>query len=205
MSILDRLLEGNRRFLAGRSAAPNRDEERRLQTLKGQNPFATIVTCSDSRLSPNLFFDTGIGDLFVIRTAGNVLGEIDLGSIEYSVEHLNVGLVMVMGHTNCGAVTAFVNGAVEHNHIQAILDSLKNEPEEAAAIKEPEKVRLNKCIIANTEHQVKFMLKNSDIIAHKVKEGKLQLVEAIYDHQTGLVKVIHTVPEVNKKTQFVKH
>lgn len=178
----------------GKPLAPNRDEERRLQTLKAQKPFGAILTCSDSRISPTLFFDTGIGDLFIVRTAGNVIGEIEIASLEYAVKYLDVEVVLVMGHTDCGAIKAFVSGGHEDGHIQAILDSLRSEPEEMEALRQPQSVRLNSCVLANVTHQAKYLLQNSPIIASKVKEGKLQLVEAEYEHKTGLVKVIKTYP-----------
>lgn len=193
---LERLLEGNKRFVEGKPLAPNRDKERRLQTLEQQRPFGAILTCSDSRISPALFFDTGIGDLFIVRTAGNVIGEIEIASLEYAVKHLNVEVIMVMGHTDCGAIKAFVNGSREEGHIQSIIDSLKNEPEEREAIKQPKSVRLNSCVLANVTHQAKFLMQNSKIIAQRVKEKKLQVVEAEYEHKSGLVKVLKVFPEL---------
>jgi carbonic anhydrase len=195
---LERLLAGNNRFVIGKPLAPNRDEERRLQTLEAQKPFGAILTCSDSRISPTLFFDTGIGDLFIVRTAGNVIGEIEIASLEYAVKYLGVEIVMVMGHTDCGAIKAFVSGNHEDGHIQAILDSLRNEPEEIEALKQPQSIRVNSCVLANVSHQAKYLLQNSEIIASKVKEGKLQLVEAEYEHKTGLVKIIKTYFNTNK-------
>ncbi|MFN3315535.1 MAG: carbonic anhydrase [Raineya sp.] len=191
---LEKLLEGNKRFVMGKPSAPNRDEERRLQTLEVQKPFGVILTCSDSRISPTLFFDTGIGDLFVVRTAGNVIGEIEIASLEYAVRYLGVEVVVIMGHTDCGAIKAFVSGVHEEGHIQAILDSLRNEPEEKEALKQPQSIRLNSCVLANVTHQAKFLLQNSKIINQKVQEGKLQVVEAEYEHKTGLVKVIRIYP-----------
>ncbi|GIV30389.1 MAG: hypothetical protein KatS3mg028_1455 [Bacteroidia bacterium] len=192
---LERLIEGNRRFVKGDFIAPNRSEERRLQTLSGQHPFAAVLTCSDSRISPTLFFDTGIGDLFIVRTAGNVIGEIEVASLEYAVKHLGVQVVMVMGHDDCGAIKAFVSGSHEDGHIQAIIDSLRNEPEEQEALKTPKSIRINSCVLANVTHQAKFLLQHSKIIAEKVQEGKLQVVEAEYEHKSGLVKVLKVYPE----------
>ncbi|MCS6796746.1 MAG: carbonic anhydrase [Raineya sp.] len=194
-SALERLIEGNQRFVKGDFIAPNRTEERRLQTLAGQNPFAAILTCSDSRISPTLFFDTGIGDLFIVRTAGNVIGEIEIASLEYAVKYLGVQLVMVMGHDDCGAIKAFITGAHEEGHIQAIIDSLRNEPEEKEALRTPKSIRLNSCVLANVTHQAKFLLQNSKIIAEKVREGKLQVVEAEYEHKSGLVKILRIYPQ----------
>lgn len=194
-SPLERLIEGNKRFVRGDFVSPNRSEERRLQTLSGQHPFAAILTCSDSRISPTLFFDTGIGDLFIVRTAGNVIGEIEIASLEYAVKHLGVQLVMIMGHDDCGAIKAFVSGSNEEGHIQAIIDSLRNEPEEKEALLTPKSIRLNSCILANVTHQAKFLLQNSKVIAEKVQEGKMQVVEAEYEHKSGLVKIIRVYPK----------
>lgn len=192
---LERLLEGNQRFVSGKIQAPNRDEERRLQTVAEQHPFAAVLTCSDSRISPTLIFDTGIGDIFIVRTAGNVIGEIEIASLEYAVKHLNVDVVLIMGHTDCGAIKAFVSGKREDGHIQVILDSLRNEPEEMEALRQPVSVRLNSCVQANIIHQARFVLQHSTIIAEKVRKGELQLVEAEYDHKSGKVEIMHVYPE----------
>ncbi|MCX7971435.1 MAG: carbonic anhydrase, partial [Negativicutes bacterium] len=100
-----RLAEGNARYVAGKSTVVDYGSER-LATAKGQHPFAVVVSCSDSRVPPEIVFDCGIGDLFVIRTAGEVVEDVEMGSIEYAVNHLGVKLVVVLGHTECGAVKA---------------------------------------------------------------------------------------------------
>jgi hypothetical protein len=109
---LTRLVEGNKRFVAGSTTHPDQTAERRTETAKGQHPFAIILTCADSRLSPEILFDEGIGDLFVVRNAGNLLDDHVLGSIEYAVEHLHATLIVVLGHTKCGAVSAAVAGSL---------------------------------------------------------------------------------------------
>ncbi len=116
---LDRLMEGNSRYLAGECAGGNRHEEKRAETACGQDPFAIVLGCSDSRVPPEIIFDSGIGDLFVVRVAGEVAGDQVLGSIEYAAAHLLTPLLLVLGHTNCGAVTAAVSGAEEEGHIGA--------------------------------------------------------------------------------------
>jgi len=102
----DRLAQGNARYVAGKAKHPRQDAATRKHLTSGQQPFATVLSCSDSRVPPELVFDQGIGDLFVVRVAGNIGGEDDLGSIEYAVEHLHTSLIVVMGHEKCGAVTA---------------------------------------------------------------------------------------------------
>lgn len=118
------LLEGNQRFIQGTVRHPHQTAERRKETSAGQAPFAVVLTCADSRLSPEIVFDQGLGDLFVVRNAGNLLSDHVIGSIEYAVEHLHAPLIVVMGHTRCGAVAAAVAGGEAGGHVQSIVDSL---------------------------------------------------------------------------------
>src|SRR5678816_4607625 len=106
---LQRLLEGNQRYAANKSIDLNESQSRRVEMAKGQNPFATIFSCVDSRVPPELIFDRGLGDLFVIRTAGHVIDQAVLGSLEYGVEELKIPLLMVLGHEKCGAVKATID------------------------------------------------------------------------------------------------
>ncbi|HEY2810434.1 MAG TPA: carbonic anhydrase [Rhabdochlamydiaceae bacterium] len=110
---LQRLVEGNQRYISDKSEHPNRTTERRQETAKMQEPFAVILGCSDSRVAPEILFDQGIGDLFIIRVAGNVAGDIELGSAEYATVHLHAPLVVVLGHENCGAVKAVLDDQIE--------------------------------------------------------------------------------------------
>lgn len=190
--VLKRLKEGNERFLKGTTLAPNRTEERRLETQKKQEPFAIVITCSDSRISPTLAFDTGIGDLFIIRTAGNIVSEIELASIEYAVQYLNTPLVMIMGHTDCGAIKAFVNHAHVEGHIKSIMDTLENEPEEKLVFKTCKSDTLQNCTLANITHQAQLIINNSEIIRKKIQEKKLMIVEAEYEHVSGKVNILKT-------------
>ena len=105
---LQRLLDGNARYASGHSAHPHQTVARRVEVAKGQHPIAAIVTCSDSRVAPELYFDQGLGDLFVVRDAGNVINDHVIGSLEYAVEHLHVSVILVIGHEKCGAVSAAV-------------------------------------------------------------------------------------------------
>lgn len=122
---LQRLTDGNRRYVDGHPEHPRQDAARRRETLERQNPFAVVLTCSDSRLPPEVLFDQGIGDLFVIRNAGNVLDEIVEGSIEYAVEHLHAPLVVVLGHSRCGALTAAVQSADAAGKVGAVVRVLQ--------------------------------------------------------------------------------
>jgi carbonic anhydrase len=182
---LQKLEEGNQRFING--AFNNNRSGKLLEELsKGQHPYAVVVSCSDSRISPNVLFDTDLGDLFIIRTAGNIIGEVDLASIEYAVEHLNTPLIVVLGHTNCGAIEAFLSHKEPKGHIKCLMDSLKSEPEEKAleamGDKNPDHYVRNNII-----HQANYILKNSEIIKEHIKNKKLIIKEALLDTKTGKI------------------
>ena len=127
---LSRLQHGNLRYIQDKGVRPNSDSNRREQLTGGQKPYAIILACADSRVSPEIVFDEGLGDLFVIRVAGNVSDNMVLGSIEYAVLHLGVNLVVVMGHQSCGAVTAAMDnkdfdGPATHSHIDSLIDAIR--------------------------------------------------------------------------------
>lgn len=128
---LEKLTEGNQRFVSGSSQHPHCDPVRRSELATGQHPFATIITCADSRLPAELIFDQGLGDLFVIRVAGNIADDAVLGSIEYASLHLGVNLIAVMGHQSCGAVGAAVDGSATGTHIDSLIDAIRPAVREA--------------------------------------------------------------------------
>ena len=130
---LDRLKAGNEKFVKGGPIHPHETPNRIGELKKGQAPFVVVVSCSDSRVPPESIFDQGLGDVFSIRTAGNVIGEYELGSIEYAVEHLYCKLVVVLGHENCGAIQAYASSENEKNtgdHIQNLVNYIGSEEEE---------------------------------------------------------------------------
>ena len=183
---LQKLLEGNHRYVSGQTAHPNQTLERRAEVTSGQKPFAVILSCSDSRVPPEILFDQGIGDLFIIRNAGNVSDDLVLGSIEYAVEHLGVPLVMVLGHQFCGAVTATVEGGEAPGHIHHVVKAIQPAVEKA---KGRDGDLVGNAIRANTE-LVTEQLKNSEpILAEFVKEHGLRIVGAFYNLETGIVEV----------------
>ena len=184
---LEKLLAGNQRFLNEKTMHPHQNRASILQNENGQHPFAVILTCSDSRVPPEVIFDQGIGDLFVIRNAGNLISDIDMGSIEYAVEHLKTPLIVVLGHTECGAIKAYVedvnNDYKKHqNHIHDIIQTIADEEEEKGIDKQN---HLLECINANIDHSV-MQIKNNPI----VKEHKIQIVAMRYDIHTGKIENI---------------
>ncbi len=186
---LEKLLEGNKRFASYHPIHPDETATRLKEISREQHPFAAIVCCSDSRVPPELLFDQGLGDVFVIRTAGNIISGVELGSIEYAVEHLGVKLVMVLGHERCGAVKAFVEGGEAPGHIKDIVDSIKGEVE-IKTIAKDDKNRLEDCVKANVLHGVHQLETQSQILKEKEHKHELQIVGARYDLDEGKVSLV---------------
>lgn len=181
---IEKLISGNKRFIDEKTIHPHQNKKTVLANQDAQHPFAVVLTCSDSRVSPEILFDQGIGDLFVIRNAGNLISDIDMGSIEYAVEHLETKLIVVLGHTECGAIKAYVgdknNEYKKHlSHIDDIVETIANENEEKQITKEN---NLNACIIANVKHSLK-MIQDNPI----VKEKHTKVVPMQYDIHTGKI------------------
>lgn len=178
---LEKLKAGNEAYLAADRCAGDISPAIRLRTAThGQHPYAIIVTCSDSRVPPEYVFSAGIGELFVIRVAGNVIDDHQLGSIEYAADHLGTKLVVVLGHTHCGAVEA----AIHHDpdgYIKYITDEIK------LAI--GEETDDHSCCILNVKHSIAMIEDNLDIQKMEHDDG-LQVVGAIYDIHTGAVEFI---------------
>ena len=189
---LQKLIDGNKRFINGKSIHPDESMSRVQEIKSAQHPFAIIVSCSDSRVSPEIVFDQGLGDIFSIRTAGNVIGDLELGSIEYAVEHLHCNLIVVLGHENCGAIKAFLddNGEKHNDHIGKILEYLSEEIEEQeAGVKVNHSVPL--AVQANVKHGVTLLEHSKPILEESVEHKQLKIVGALYDLSTGKVTFNH--------------
>lgn len=188
-NVLKMLLDGNHRFVDGESIHPNQDKKTIMENAKGQNPYAVIVACSDSRVPVETLFDAGVGDIFVIRTAGNIIGKYELGSIQYAVEHLGVKFVGVLGHTDCGAIKAYAHGHVGEGHIKDIMDHIREEEEEKE-IPEPKHEHMGRCIYANVFHGVKQVINDEMIKRISNNHGKVQVLPMLYHVETGVVEVL---------------
>ncbi|MBN2185044.1 MAG: carbonic anhydrase [Candidatus Krumholzibacteriota bacterium] len=181
---LERLLEGNARFASGKVQAPGRTAERRIETAGGQFPYAVILTCSDSRVPPEIIFDEGIGDLFVVRVAGNVTDDLVTGSIEYAVRHLSVTLVVVLGHNNCGAVNAAWSQGIPEGHTASFIDAIRPVIGRSAGSKGDDFVDANVRDVAET-------LRNSEpVLRHLVDQDRLSILGAHYDLSSGKVSLV---------------
>lgn len=187
---LQMLREGNARFVAIQPLRPHQTPDRRQETVaEGQRPFAVILGCADSRVPPEVLFDQGIGDLFVVRVAGNVAGIDQIASIEYAVDHLASPLVVVLGHSHCGAVTAAVEGGEGHGNVPILLKNIVPAVNRVKATnpQAPMHELVDQAIEANVWEAIENLFSLSPIVAKRVKEGKLKVVGAIYDLETGQV------------------
>ncbi len=185
------LLEGNKRYLSQTAERPNTTVERRLAIVKEQRPFATILGCSDSRVPPEILFDYGLGDLFIVRVAGNVIDESVLGSLEYAAGALEVPLLLVLGHEACGAVKAALN-VVRHNeevagHVGKLVEMIK--PAVARVVGEPGDM-LQNAIKSNVRMVVETLPSASPMLAELVEEGKLKIAGAYYGLESGKIEIL---------------
>lgn len=175
------LIAGNKRYISGNrgwfDAGPAR---RKTLAENGQQPLALIVGCSDSRVPPEVIFDRGIGDLFVVRTAGNVLDDVGLGSVEYGVEHLEIPLVIVLGHEGCGAVGAAVAGGAVHGCLQAVLEKIEPARQRAAGGADI----LSACEDENIRGAVAQIRENA-VVREYIQAGKTTVMGAKYALQSG--------------------
>jgi carbonic anhydrase len=188
--VLAKLLKGNERFVDGFSVFPHHDQATRTKTAtEGQKPMVSILSCSDSRVPLEEIFDMGVGDLFVIRVAGNIADPSEIGSIEYGAGHLGTPLIMVMGHTKCGAVTAVVKGDKVGGNILSLIDNIQPAVQSAKTNfknSTPDEI-LYQAIKANVWQSIEDILTRSSELRNLVKEGKVKIVGAMYDIESGKV------------------
>lgn len=189
------LMKGNERFCCGKCSHVHQDPKRIAELTKGQQPDVVVVSCSDSRVPPEIIFDQGLGDLFTIRTAGHVMSDFEEGSIEYAVEHLHSKLIIVLGHENCGAVHAMLEHVEDDNddvegHIASIVHTLKNQPEEQEVLKVKDETLYDRAVIANIIHGVKQLRTSEPVLSKKYEEGEIKIVGALYHLSSGEVEFL---------------
>ncbi len=192
--VLRQLRDGNQRFMKGATVSPRRSPEDFRPLAAGQRPMAVIVGCADSRVPPEILFDQGVGDLFVVRVAGNVIGGAGAfvkGSIEYGIVELGVSLVMVLGHSECGAVKAAIKHLDDRDALPGSLGPLVNSIRPAVLkAKSRSGDQLDNAIRANVEIGVGQLRSLQPIVAPAVKRGAVKVVGAVYDLSTGSVSLI---------------
>lgn len=182
---LKKLIDGNTRFVELEMQHPDETKNRRSEMMKGQHPFVVILSCSDSRVPPEIIFDQGLGDIFEIRNAGNVLDKHTIGSIEYAVMHLGVKLIVIMGHQDCGAVAATLSGTHETKYIESLKRSI--EP----AVKKCEKegnVSSDAVVKAHVILDIQELLSQDTELNKYMKENNVKIVPAYYHLDSGKVE-----------------
>ncbi|MFD7904048.1 carbonic anhydrase [Kitasatospora sp. NPDC059722] len=190
---LQTLLEGNARFVAGSPEHPNQDAGRRAALAPAQRPFAVLFGCSDSRLAAEIIFDQGLGDLFVVRTAGHVAGPEVLGSIEYGVSVLDCPLVIVLGHDSCGAVAAALDavdeGRLPGGFVRDVVERVTSSvvSARAAGIEDPDAI-----VDEHIRQSVDLLLERSQVLAAKVAEGSVGVVGLSYRLTDGQARMVAT-------------
>jgi carbonic anhydrase len=183
-SALAELKAGNAHHAEHHYQHPHETADRQRQLTSGQNPHAQILSCSDSRVPPEIIFDQGLGDLFIMRVAGNVAADTELGSLEYGAEHLHIPLLVVLGHQHCGAVTAAVEGGEPEGHIAALINLLRPAVEKGRGLPGD---AVENAVQANVELVVRQLRTSNPILAGLVSHGKLRIVGAVYSLDTGKV------------------
>jgi carbonic anhydrase len=182
-----KLVDGNKRYVEGKMTHPDQTADRRGEVARGQHPFAAIVGCADSRVPPEVIFDQGLGDLFVIRVAGNIADDAALGSLEYAVEHLGVGYIMVLGHERCGAVDATLKGGEAPGHVGTLVRAIQPAVE---SVKGKDGDPLDHAVRANVSAVVNKLKAAGPILSERVKYGTLTVVGARYDLDDGAVSIL---------------
>lgn len=184
---LKELLDGNQRYVDEKQSYPRQDKARRAEVAEDQNPFAVVIGCSDSRIPPEIIFDQGLGDLFVIRVAGNTVGNVCIGSVEYAVEHLGIQLVLILGHKRCGVVKTAASGDDVHHHLGSLVKTAKVAVEKA---KGKEGCLIDNAVKENVKLLIEKLQSADHFISDYVKEGRVKIVGAYFDLDTGGVEII---------------
>ncbi|QNI37259.1 carbonic anhydrase [Edaphobacter albus] len=192
--VLKFMLEGNQRFATGKSTHPRRTPSDFKPLASGQSPLACVIACADSRVTPEIFFDLGIGELFVVRVAGNYVdgaGAAVKGSVEYAVAELGVSLVMILGHTECGAVKAAIQHIRDNDVLPGAINDLVStiRPAVLASEHQPGN-KLENAIIANVKRGVDRLNDLQPIIRPAIQSGKIKIVGGVYELATGKVQML---------------
>lgn len=201
---LGKLQYGNALFAKGKLITPPVDEMTRYKLeTEGQKPFAIVVSCSDSRVPPELIFNQGLGDLFVVRTAGHVVNPENLASIEYAVEHLKAPLIVVLGHTHCGAVKAAISGKELEGHLPQLVAHIEPVIRRLHATHPHLKddALLSRVLQEHVRHTIETILQRSSIVRKHYEMGKLEFAGGVYDLRTGAIEWLKLSESVGGKHQ----
>ncbi len=183
-SVLGELKTGNAHHVRHQYQHPHETIARQRELVAGQHPHAEILSCADSRVPPEIIFDQGLGDLFVVRVAGNVATDTEIGSLEYGAEHLHIPLLVVLGHESCGAVTAAVQGGNAEGHISVLMSLIKPAVDKSQRIPGD---RIANAVRTNVQMVVQQLRSSTPILSELVAHGKLKIVGGVYSLETGEV------------------
>lgn len=186
---LARLKEGNERFVAGRPSSKTYAADR-AANVASQHPYAIVLSCADSRVPPELIFDESLGQLFVVRDAGNLVDSVVLGSIEYAAEHLKVQMLVVLGHESCGAIKATIAGGHVPPNIGSLVRRLVSPVEKTKARQPKDAELVSACVAENVRYQMEQTLAQSGLLAEMVEKGELTLRGGVYSLETGKVSFL---------------
>lgn len=184
---LEALREGNLRYRRAAPLHPHQTADYRVKLSQEQHPFTQVLACSDSRTAPEIIFDEGLGDLFVVRVAGNIVDDAVKGSLEYGAEHLHTPLIVVLGHSGCGAVTAAVEAVEAHDHIVSLMDAIF--PAVLTAREQPGDL-LSNAVRANVVNSVDILRRSWPTLHKMSQAGEIRVVGAVYDLKTGAVEFL---------------
>lgn len=186
-----RLREGNTRFVSGNALHPSQDASRRSALVNSQNPFAIIFGCADSRLAAEIIFDLGLGDAFVVRTAGHVIDDAVLGSLEYGISVLNIPLIVVLGHDNCGAVTATKNavetGQMPPGFLRDLVERIT--PSVLTSLRE-DKTEINDMVVEHAKQTAARLLESSQVISAAVDDSSVAVISVAYRLEEGRTELV---------------
>jgi carbonic anhydrase len=182
---LERLRQGNARFIAGQPFAPNRALAQLRALEPKQTPFAAVLGCADSRVPVEILYDQGFGDLFVVRVAGNVATAVEIASLEYGAAVLDVEVIKVLGHSNCGAVKAALSGEAVPGQISTLFQHI-------VPALDRKTMDLDAAIVANVQYQVRKLREASPLLAQRVADGQLVIEGGVVDFATGAVRPVTT-------------
>ena len=192
-----RLREGNERFVAGESSHPNQDASRRSSLVENQHPFAVIFGCSDSRLAAEIIFDLGLGDAFVVRTAGQVIDDAVLGSLEYSIGVLGVPLIVILGHDSCGAVsatkTAVETGQMPTGFIRDLVERIT--PSVLTSLRNNE-TEVNDMVVEHVKQTSQRLVDSSRVISTAIETGKAAVIGLSYSLKEGRADLVSGIGEL---------
>src|SRR5215510_9602296 len=183
-SALAELKAGNQHHVRHQYQHPHETVVRQRELTSGQHPHAEILSCADSRVPPEIIFDQGLGDLFVVRVAGNVATDTEIGSLEYGAEHLHISLLVVLGHDSCGAVTAAVQGGEAEGHIATLVSLIKPAVDKSRALHGD---KIADAVRTNVQMVVQQLRSSTPILSELVAQGKLKIVGGVYSLETGEV------------------